>query len=581
VRTVPEDRAGQATTAGDALPALGPHELLEQIGEGGMGVVFRARDVVLGRLVALKMIRSGALAGPEEVERFYREARAAARLRHPNVVPIHGLGLHGGQHCFTMDLIAGGSLARRLPDFQRDARAAVALVEKVARAVHLAHGEGIIHRDLKPGNVLLDERGEPLVTDFGLAKYPDGVDVTRSGQVLGTPAYMSPEQAAGQAAQVTPASDVWSLGVILYELLAGQRPFRGQDTEEVKQRVLTAEPPRPGKLRRGLPRDLEVIVLKCLEKEPGRRYASAEALADDLRNWSDGRPIQTRPLPWPRRLGRALRRHPWRGAAAGLCLLLAGAVPLFFHFTDPDRPLKALQGRLARGHEVTLIGDGGGPPWKEWVQGEGVFLPPPGQDDAFTISALNRALLALLRDPQQGYRLTAEVRHNEHSKGGEVGLFFGHSRYATGPGPSHSCCTWTFNDFERSVWDPGRGELAGAASLAVRRSRESGGWSSEVVCARHFSPAGLAAGQLPPWRHLAVEVRPDTVQVFWENQPAGSVAHARLGERLRALPIPRLNNPIAEGGPDAGPGFTPRGTVGLFVARGTASFRRVVVRPIP
>src|SRR5262249_20627445 len=250
---------------------VGRYELLDKLGQGGMGVVYRARDPVMGREVALKMIRGGVPAGPEALVRFKREVQATAALQHPNIVPVYDVSEHEGAPFFTMPYLAGGSLDRQARSLAGDARRAVELVEKVARAVQATHERGIVHRDLKPSNVLLDERGEPLVADFGLAKFADDREgLTRTEQPMGTPACMTPEQAAGRARQATPQNDVWSLGVILYELLTGRNPFSGGDPERVKQRVLTADPPRPRALQPKLARDLETVVLRCLEKEPAR-----------------------------------------------------------------------------------------------------------------------------------------------------------------------------------------------------------------------------------------------------------------------------------------------------------------------
>jgi serine/threonine-protein kinase len=275
--------------AGPPVRAFGSYELLEEIDRGGMGVVYKARQAGLDRLVALKMILSGPAAQREEVLRFLREARAAGRLRHANIIAVHDAGTIDGQHYFTMPLARNGSLARHVKRLGAEPRAAVALVEKVARAVQHAHDNGIVHRDLKPANVLLDEGDEPWVADFGLAKV-EGADElrTRTGRGLGTPAYMAPEQsdpALGRSSG--PAADVWALGVILDELLAGRRPFRGRH-ETVLHRIREDDPARPSRLRPGVDANLEAVVLKCLEKEPARRYPSAGALADDLASWLRG-----------------------------------------------------------------------------------------------------------------------------------------------------------------------------------------------------------------------------------------------------------------------------------------------------
>src|SRR5262249_20416100 len=244
------------------LGRFGKYDLLEQLAVGGMGVVYKARDTVLGREVALKTIRSGLLAQPEGVERFYHEARAAAHLHHANIVPIYDIALEEGQHYFTMALVPGGSLTHHLEGLRRDPRAAVALVEKVCRAVQHAHEQGILHRDLKPGNILIDEHGEPVVSDFGLAKFLHGdVKMTQAGQRLGTPSYMAPEQALGEVDKVSARTDVWALGVLLYEILTGRKPFERKSSHELSQLICGSDPPRPRRLKPGLSRDLETIIL--------------------------------------------------------------------------------------------------------------------------------------------------------------------------------------------------------------------------------------------------------------------------------------------------------------------------------
>jgi WD40 repeat protein/tetratricopeptide (TPR) repeat protein len=301
------------------------YEVLEELGRGGMGVVYKARQVSLKRVVALKMILSGAHAGSTERQRFRTEAEAAAALRHPNIIQIYEVGEHEGHPFFSLEYADGGSLVDQLVGRPQPPRRCAELVAALAGAMHYAHQQGIIHRDLKPANVLLLPDGTPKITDFGLAKQL-GTDAgqTRTGAVLGTPAYMAPEQARGRGKEVGPATDVYALGAILYELLTGRPPFLAESPLDTLRQVTTEEPVPPGRLNDRVPRDLETVCLKCLHKDPARRYPSAGALADDLQRFLHGEPVRARPTPAWERLLKWARRRP--AAAALLVVAVVGVL---------------------------------------------------------------------------------------------------------------------------------------------------------------------------------------------------------------------------------------------------------------
>ena len=304
------------------------YELVERLAQGGMGVVYKARDVELGRLVALKVILTGRFATEAEIARFRHEAEAAANLDHPSIVPIYEIAEHEGWPYFTMKFVEGGSLANHVARFRRDPRLAARMMATVAGAVHYGHRRGVLHRDLKPHNILIDEHGQPHVADFGVAKrLTDDAQMTRTGTVIGTPAYMSPEQAAGKTKEVTVAADVYSLGAILYEILTGRPPFEADSPVDVLRAVIEDEPVPPRQIDGHIDRDLETICLKCLDKDRRQRYRSAEELEQELTRWCCGELIRARPVSRAARVARWVRRNPViAGGAVGMIALIVATI---------------------------------------------------------------------------------------------------------------------------------------------------------------------------------------------------------------------------------------------------------------
>ena len=309
-------------TAPTEVTEFGNYELLEELGRGGMGIVYKARQKDLNRIVALKTILGHQFASEEQVRRFYQEARAAGRLQHANIISIHEVGQHLGQHYFTMDYISGGSLANTRPGFlnqgtDRDYYEIASLIQQVVKAVDCLHSQAIVHRDLKPSNILIDDQGVAYVTDFGLAKvfasHQSGDEreaPTQSGMIIGTPGYMSPEQAAGQLDEISTRSDIFSLGIILYELLTGVSPFKQQSPLESLVAVIEGEPPLPRILNVTIPGPLGLICLKCLEKDPADRYQTARELAEDLERFIAGDPVLAQPANLRQQFQRWFRRQP-------------------------------------------------------------------------------------------------------------------------------------------------------------------------------------------------------------------------------------------------------------------------------
>jgi hypothetical protein len=539
------------STSQPSVRRFGRYELIEEVAHGGMGVVYRARDTVLGRIVALKMIRAGLFATADEVARFYREAQAIATLEHRHIIKIYEVGHLEGQHYFTMPFAAGGSVAGYRQRGGADPGVVVGLVEKIARAVQHAHEQGILHRDLKPGNVLLDDQGEPMVADFGLAKFlAADIELTQTEQRPGTVPYMAPEQLTEPPGPATAQTDVWSLGVMFYELLTGQRPFGGGSREAVTRAILHRQPPPPRTTRPHLDRTLESIVLKCLAKNPGHRYPSAAAVADDLQGWSQGRRLPAER--WPARAGRTVRRN-WMILLAVLTAAVALGLGAGFVAKGPP----------AEEPPLILIGEVGQPRDAIWRLGQD--QAEAGQNEAegvFFVTGRKTAILELSPgSPWPSYRFEAEVRQDQDLGYGTVGLCFGYEQ-TSGDAMQSRYAKLHFADP-----DAGRCIVQVNAYYAAWRGLEQmrgANWSAKV---KNHGPGipGL-------WRRLAIEVTPEAIRTSFEGDLVIEFPRdywlkefGELGRDFRAL---------------APATYPPPGGLGLFVERSKASFRHVLVRPL-
>ncbi len=550
------------------FPVIPGYEILERF-KGGQADVYRVTNKGLGRPEALKLLPGERYSQPEMVTRFLQEARAMAHLgkSNPNIVPVYNFSDSSAPpHFFTMKFAEGGDLSKNLLRFRADLRKAALLMEKVARAIHHAHANGILHRDLKPANILLDEFDEPLVSDFGLAKvFAADQQMTQTHVLLGTAPYMAPEQTTGDPTQITAASDIWALGVILYELFTGRKPFGTLANPKLFEHIRTADPTEPRALNQNLPKGLQTICLKCLEKDPARRYATAGKLADDLAHWREGRPIEAKPEPWLRYLGRVTRRHWLVSSAAGAAALAAVGVPVALHYLDPDRKLKAIQERLRRGETVTLLSDTGRPEWSRWLVSQGGFAESSADQSPLTIHAANLSLLELVQDPQvECYQLSADVyRHN--TLGGDVGVYCGCSLHRLGE--QQVCRFIAFRLIGGYQPDASlrlfacRHPDAGEGFVLKEKTEPSWSFDSEKVGKRH------------PWYRLAVHVTPQGLVLQWDDWIVGTLSWAELGRRAAELLTRR--NPF----PEFVPPLAPRSALGLFVRNDMGSFRNVVLEP--
>jgi serine/threonine-protein kinase len=586
-----------------SVPALPGFELYEKLGEGGMGVVYRARDLRLDQPRAIKVIRAGPFAGRDAHDRFEREAKAVARLDHPGVVRIYALGEHAELLYICMEFLEGGSLKARLARGPLEVRAAAGLVRQLALAVEHAHANRVLHRDLKPANVLLAADGTPKVADFGLAKLLDSnEELTHTGAVMGTPAYMAPEQAEGRPRDINVQTDVWALGVVLYECLVGRPPFKGECRSETLDLVKTQPPVALRQLRPEVPAELEAICLKCLEKEAERRYATAADLAADLQAWLDGKAPAIRPARGLRRLARGIRRR-WRLTTAAAVVLLAALVAgLLTYLKHPDRPLWQMQAQLRRGEPVELIGATGGPHWSRWRVGENNATMSVESDGTFVVNTWPLTLLELLPDTagQRHYRIRAEVRHLRGGEHGDVGLYFAATTDRTPPVPMLSFLHVHYNDLhdaiaifheripaalqrqERLKPPPGNRVILGSRYRIADLEQEAPDLSSGLAARAVFRPAGIAhAGQPGEWREVQIEVSPTVIRAWWNGQLVGELNPGAVEADANKAMQQMRQKPALQA---ALGGYVPhldwQGGLGLYLYASSASFRNVHIEPV-
>jgi serine/threonine protein kinase len=615
---------------------LGDFRIIRVIGRGGMGIVYEAEQLSMNRTVALKVLPLASALDSRQIQLFKNEAKMAGQLHHEHIVPVYCVGCERGVHFYAMELVDGHSLAvliremRRLagleagephrtapylpspavpPDAGQDTaplatfttagstrspdyfRTVARLGQEAARGLEYAHLMGVRHRDIKPGNLLVDSRGSLWITDFGLAQMRSETEMSVTGELPGTPRYMSPEQTLGNRVPVDERTDIYSLGVTLYELLTLEPAFNGSDRQELIRQINFDDPRPPRRLNRRVPRNLETIVVTAMAKSPARRYASARDLAEDLRLFLDGLPIKARregPVRW---LWGVARRHA-TAILLGLSALVTATVLLLFflYLNKPtavelekirqEQALMALTQDLDLEKKVTLIGERGRPGYFRWRSSEAQAKIAEAPDGSFSVQSWEHGLLELLPDPRlERYRFSAEVRHEKQTNHESiVGIYLLHSAHQQGETLAHFHCNVAFNDLvDVGAPDPNGVHRGNAVWLQVHRQLSAG--LVHHVC---YVPDAVVSctpakpvGALGPWRSIAVEVRPETIKVFWEGHCIGKTSRDNLmffGKYLMSVPD---EPPLA-----SNPQFSSRDGLGLFVSQGVASFRNVTVEPI-
>ena len=584
------------------------YELIRELGSGGMGTVYLAREFATERLVAMKYLQRPGNA--VAFERFLVEVKALAGLDHPHIVRVLSSDFLRADPFFTTEYLPGGSLARKVEsDGPFDPLEAARLMATAARAIHAANTAKVIHRDLKPSNILVAEDGMPRIADFGLAKRLDRDDgLTTSPGPLGTPRYMAPEQTGQDKADIDARTDVYGLGATLYFLLTGQPPFNGTTDESIRQ--IQNDPPRPPRsIRKEIPRELEAIVLKCLEKDPARRYPTAEALALDLERFVAGQVPEAPLLTWRRRAEQRLRRQGRRiGALLAVVILMTGIFALGASFwprpsaSGPPDPQRLIGDELRAGRSVNLVGKTGLPLWHRWGIGAAALGASTAGDDSCYFHAVQQSLLELVPDLGiDRYQVTGDVRlmfagamidlENKKESQGEpgslIGIYFGYAAPLSRDGvPVHFMFTTTFNDNLPPQLKAAKISKAAVQArtcyIVIRPNSPPTERTRSLSKAIKFTPADKLPGE---WRRLRVTVTPDGVKLFWGSHPGEEmvqIAELSAGQlnaayRSMAIELDAKHPGLAVTTPTWHPGMP----VGICSRAASVTFRNVVIEPLP
>jgi eukaryotic-like serine/threonine-protein kinase len=595
-------RGAEATPKTDNLALASPlplgsmvsgYVIAEFLGRGGMGVVVKACHADTGHVVAIKMIRDGIFADTECVQRFLREIQALDRAqRIKNIVPIYHVGQHESQTFYTMPYFAHGSLGKQLRRFREEPRKAVALIEKIARAVHELHRNNILHRDIKPGNILLGDDDEPCLGDFGLIKFLDNEQsLTASNQRLGTPPYMAPEQTGLVQAPINEQTDVWAIGVLLYEVLMGQRPFassKSDDTTKLFWKIINEAPPKPRSLKPDLDAGLEAVILKCLEKKPADRFTTMEALADELGRWLRAERLQTAPSTFGTRLRGRIRKHP-RLAALLVLLAMVPAVAVEVQRRGaPDYVHNSIRSEFVETGSVVLVPPTGAPRWHSNPLDSRLTAYVDKNDGIWRIETWSLALVELLRDlPVEGYQFRAEIRHEKTNTAqgfkGQAGIFIGHQAVSDGGPPRHLWCDLRYNDIVDYTpppipqLKPQPGNPAKLYYHLFARIADDNviDQSQDWTKPAWFQRAGIQADR---WRVLELQMRQGNIVARFDDLPIQPLAREFAdGAFLAKLKKLHQQDPARYGplGEVKQLELSPRGSLGLIVSDSTIAVRNV------